>query len=127
MRTRLTLRPGDRGTKKLVERYGSRLVCVRYRYDEDTGRRIKTVEWILDETLDPSIYPPIQPYEPRLISVGFHEVELREQVKAAGGRWHPEAVAGSLPYERIVSLGLTERMMESAIPFTFEKNGNMQM
>ncbi len=127
MRTRLTLRPGERGTKKLFERYGHRLVCVRYRYDEGTGRRIKTVELIIDETEDIPVQPPIQPYAQRLISIGFHEVELREQVKAAGGRWHPEAVAWSLPYERIVSMGLTARMVESDIPTSFECQESIQM
>ena len=34
MRTRLTLKPGQRGTKQLVAEYGDRLVCVRYRYDD---------------------------------------------------------------------------------------------
>ena len=32
METRLTLRPGDKGTRKLVERFGARLVRVRYLY-----------------------------------------------------------------------------------------------
>jgi len=31
---RLILRPGQNGTKKLLEKYGDRLVSVRYRYDE---------------------------------------------------------------------------------------------
>jgi hypothetical protein len=31
LKTRLTLTPGANGTKKLVERYGERLICVRYR------------------------------------------------------------------------------------------------
>jgi hypothetical protein len=30
-------RPGQRGTRKLVTRYGDRLVCVRYRYDAAAG------------------------------------------------------------------------------------------
>jgi len=30
MKTKLTLRPGDRRTRKLVEFYGDRLVAVRY-------------------------------------------------------------------------------------------------
>jgi hypothetical protein len=33
METRLSLAPGQNGTKKLLARYGERLVCVRYRYD----------------------------------------------------------------------------------------------
>jgi hypothetical protein len=46
--TRLTLRPGQSGTKKLLERYGERLVRVRYLYDEASGRRLKTVELIVE-------------------------------------------------------------------------------
>jgi hypothetical protein len=49
METRLTLRPGQHGTKKLVERFGKRLVAVRYLYDAAAGRRLKTVELVIDE------------------------------------------------------------------------------
>ena len=41
METRLTLRPGMPGTKKLQARFGERLVCVRYLYDEQNRRRLK--------------------------------------------------------------------------------------
>ena len=33
MEIRLTRRPGQAGTKKFIERYDDRLVCVRYRYN----------------------------------------------------------------------------------------------
>jgi hypothetical protein len=49
MEIRLTLRPGMSGTKKLLARYGERLVCVRYRYDRATGRRVKTAELIVED------------------------------------------------------------------------------
>lgn len=49
METRLTLRPGMPGTKKLFACYGERLVCVRYLYDEARGRRLNTVELVIDE------------------------------------------------------------------------------
>lgn len=49
MRTRLKLKPGQRGTKKLQALYGDRLVCVRYRYDAEHGRRLKTIELIVEE------------------------------------------------------------------------------
>ncbi len=39
------------GTKKLLAQYGKRLVCVRYRYDEERRERYKTVELIVDETV----------------------------------------------------------------------------
>lgn len=48
-RVGLVLRPGQRGTKKLVKRFAEELLCVRYRYDESTGKRFKTVELILEE------------------------------------------------------------------------------
>lgn len=49
MRVRLVRRPGQHGTKRHVEQYGDRLVCVRYRYDEAGRRRFTTVEIIVDE------------------------------------------------------------------------------
>ena len=49
-RVRLCLRPGQRGTKKLAKEYGDRLLCVRYRYDEERFRRLKTVELVVEET-----------------------------------------------------------------------------
>ena len=43
METHVTLRPGQKGTKALVQEHGLRLVCVRYRYDAATRMRYKTV------------------------------------------------------------------------------------
>jgi hypothetical protein len=43
----LILKPGQKGAKALVERYGDDFVCVRYRYDEASRTRIKTVELIV--------------------------------------------------------------------------------
>ena len=47
MRTLRTLKPGERGTKRLLARHGASLLCVRYRYDEDTREHLKTVELIV--------------------------------------------------------------------------------
>ena len=49
MQTRLTLAPGQNGTKKLVAKYGNKLICVRYRYDPEKRKRYKTVELIVEE------------------------------------------------------------------------------
>ena len=48
MKTRVTLRPGDKGTRKLQAQFGDKLICVRYRYDPKAGMRYKTVELIVD-------------------------------------------------------------------------------
>ena len=50
MKTRVNLKPGQKGTKKLVEQYGAALVCVRYRYDAKTLKQYKTVEIIVSES-----------------------------------------------------------------------------
>jgi hypothetical protein len=42
------VRPGQNGIKNLVERYGERLVRVRYLYDKQSRRRHTTVELIVD-------------------------------------------------------------------------------
>src|SRR2546428_4074420 len=50
MRAQVTLQPGRKGTKRLLEQYGAKLVCVRYRYNEERRLRYKTVELIVEET-----------------------------------------------------------------------------
>jgi len=48
MKTQTHLKPGKKRTKRLLEKYGDSLLCVRYRYDEKRGIRLKTVEIILN-------------------------------------------------------------------------------
>ena len=91
METRLTLRPGDKGTRKLVERFGERLLRVRYIYDSENARRLKTVELVVQSVpwkphgraarrRDEDIVP---------VRIAWHETELRERAKRSvrcGGR-----------------------------------------
>ena len=111
VKTKLTLRPGARGTKKLVEFYGDRLVAVRYRYDEVTRKRIKTAEIIVDEAECPPAKEDMNPHDSLLVEVGYQEKKLREQVKKAGGRWHPGLQGWILPRHRVVHLGLQHRLL----------------
>lgn len=114
MRTRLKLNPGQRGTKKLVAKYGERLVCVRYRYDEEKKKRYKTVE-IIEEVVD---------WEPQAdviadhtlveIQVDWAEKELRDLVKVSGGWWNSERKVWRLAYGDVVRLGLEKRIVERA-------------
>lgn len=86
---RLILRPGQNGRKKLLEKYGDRLVSVRYRYDEENGIRYKTVELIEEESTwqpdrdDAATNKRVARPAPsdRLgVRIGFGETDLREQV-----------------------------------------------
>jgi len=49
MKTRLILKPGQKGKKKLVAKYCQRLLCGRYRCDEMLKKRFTTVEIVADE------------------------------------------------------------------------------
>lgn len=48
MRARKKLKPGQNGTKNLLDQYGEQLICVRYRYDEEGQLRHKTIELIVE-------------------------------------------------------------------------------
>src|SRR5476651_2730552 len=50
LKTRLTLKPGQYGTKSLVKKYGDDLICVRFRYDAKSQQRIKTVELVIERS-----------------------------------------------------------------------------
>ena len=112
MRTLLHLKPGQKGTKQLLTQYGDRLTCVRYRYDARRKKRFKTVELIVAKrTWEP---PPPRFAADTIVGVrvGFVEVELRDQVKHAGGKWNRTRKVWELCYERVAALKLEARMVE---------------
>ena len=109
---RLHLKPGQKGTKQLLEQYGDRLVCVRYRYDAQRKKRFKTVELLVAER---DWEPPrarVAPDQIVKLRVAFAEAALRERVKQAGGTWYPEQKVWQLRYDRAVALGLSSRIVD---------------
>lgn len=112
MKTRLVIRPGQNGTKKLVGKYGARLLAVRYRYDEAGRRRLKTVELIEEELpWNPPLPRNRDPDELVLIRIGYEEVALREAVKSAGGRWQQDRKLWQLRYAVVYGLELEGRIV----------------
>lgn len=107
MKTRLVLKAGEHGTKKLVKEYGEQLMFVRYRYDAIKKKRYKTVELIIEEV---DWQPALRPEELVAIRVQYDEFELREKVKAAGARWNPRRQFWEMSYWQAVELGLERRM-----------------
>ena len=112
MKTRLNLKPGQRGAKKLAAQYGNRLVCVRYRYDEKRKKRLKTVELIVEEA-------DWEPQKDRMagdsmvgVRIGLKEKGLQDKVKRAGGRWDQKRQVWDLRYDKVQELGLEERAVE---------------
>jgi hypothetical protein len=113
MQIRSTVHPGQRGAKKLQTQYGDRLVCVRYRYDEQRRLRLKTVELIVEEgewepdTTSPAADAPV------LLRIAPKEIVLRRQIKQHGGRWDPQRQVWEVSYAQAVALGLGERILDS--------------
>lgn len=105
MQTKLTLKPGQVGAKKLTALYGDKLVCVRYRYDLEKKRRFKTVEIIVEDT------EWIPNKEVMLVKIVRGEDEMALKVKSAGGTWNKVKQAWELVYEKVVELGLEERIV----------------
>jgi len=116
MKTRLTLKAGDKGTGKLTAQYGDRLVCVRYRYDEKRKKRFKTIELIVEE----------KDWHPRVrkdargagekdgmivgLRVGIGEKALRQRVKEAGAWWDGSRKLWIVRHSKISGMGLDERI-----------------
>ena len=117
MKARLTLRPGQRGTKRLMAMYGDRLVCVRYRYDVERQKRVTTVEIMLEETdwtPNPKKKQTPRRAEPVVVGVriDLNERDLQRAVKAAGGKWNAKQQVWELAYHDVVRLGLQYRVGE---------------
>ena len=118
MDTRLTLAPGQNGTKKLLATYGDRLVCARYRYDSVRGVRHKTVELIV-ETLPwmPRARMPRRESHDRVgVRIGYSETALRARVKNAGGIWRPRQRLWEIDWKTARELGLQARVVNDGPP-----------
>ncbi len=71
------LKPGQKGTQRLVTRFGAALVCVRYRYDERTGDNLTTAEIIVDRR--PRSTPRYRDADMVAVAVPFTETALRDK------------------------------------------------
>ncbi len=111
MRTVKTLKPGQKGTKEMLTRFGPSLLYVRYRYDEARREHVKTVEFGVQRrsregetecpgsqasgARDPGTRVPgaqsarSGDCTPRRVPlwIGRRERDLQQRVKSAGGRW----------------------------------------
>jgi hypothetical protein len=108
MRTGLNLKPGEKGTKRLTAQYGDRLLRVRYRYDAERKKRIKTVELIVEEVdWQPRRFKPATIVGVRVL---WGEPELAGSVKRAGGIWNRSKRLWEVRYDRALKLGLADRI-----------------
>lgn len=99
------LKPGSPGTRRLLERYGKALLCVRYRIDPSSGRRFTTVELVIEERRGlpaPMVW----------VRVGYGETDLRQRIKEAGGTWDGKRKLWSLSGQAAKALKLQKRIVK---------------
>jgi len=121
MKTRVNLKPGQKGTKRLVQQYGDTLICVRYRYDAKAHKQYKTVEIIVSESVwtpPPAKYPDgtLVP-----LKIGINETSLQNQTRAVGGRWDKQRQVWLVPYGCIAGTKLEKLIAVETTPDA--KNG----
>lgn len=103
------LAPGKPGTRRLLERFGASLVCVRYReadHPDGTRRRLTTVELVVDER-------HAQP-KTALLKIAYGETDLRRAIKEAGGVWDSQRRLWRAPLSSIKQLRLKSRIVPEA-------------
>ena len=114
MITRLKLKPGQKGTKAQVEKYGDALVCVRYRYDETSRTRLKTVELIVEKKQ----LPPAQQIAPDdalvPVRITYGERELGKLAKSMGGTWDPDVKLWYIPHGKVKGTELEKHIILDA-------------
>ena len=107
------LTPGQPGTKKYIKKYGTDLICVRYRYDAEKKIKSKTIEIVVEQSHWESDGKRIPKNKIVHIRINVNEGYLRELVKAAGGRWNGQEKLWQLPYQEVLSLGLENRLVSA--------------
>ena len=113
MEIRSTLRPGMPGTKRLLARFGERLVCVRYRYADNSGKCVKTVELIVQESpwSGRARKPRRNDHDLVGVRIAWDEADLRAALKRAGGIWRPRQRLWELSWDAVRALGLHSRVV----------------
>ena len=111
-----TMLPGQAGTKRWADQFGSALLCVRYREHLALGRRFTTVELVVDERVMTALansHQQVKPAtDPRVaVRINRHELDLRHAVKQAGGRWDPDAGLWFMANCEMRRLGLEARVV----------------
>jgi len=96
------------GAQRWQTLYGDQLLCVRYRDDPDNGRRMVTVELLVEERPLPASRP--RPDEPVMVQIRYGEAQLAAQAKAYGGRWDAKARFWSMTRDQATQAGLADRI-----------------
>ncbi|MBN2361974.1 MAG: hypothetical protein JXR83_21160 [Deltaproteobacteria bacterium] len=109
LRAKKKIYPYQPGAKKLREKYGDRLYCVRYRYDKKRRLRYTTVELIIDKAPRNQIDNLNAPFPVRIMRT---EKELRCKLLQGGAYWDAENKCYFATLWLLDSLGIADRILE---------------
>jgi hypothetical protein len=104
------MRPGAKGTRRLLRVYGAQLLCVRYRYDEHGRRRMTTVELSVDER--PWIPKPFATVH---VEIRYAETRLQELVRKNGATWDRARRLWRMRRGAALKLGLGHRIRQEEV------------
>lgn len=111
--THRTLLPGQPGTKRLQKKYGEKLLFVRYRYDVKKGKRLKTVELIVESQDWKPSENRSPPNKKISVRIEYGEIELARMVKSLGGQWNPQKKVWELAWRQAKLLKLEDRIVRT--------------
>ena len=120
MKVGMVLRPGQKGTQKLQKEFGDALVCVRYRFDDESNRRIKTVEIVVDESEmpKPADSDPAQEKGPHKVAVKIPIMreDLVSTLRRKRAEYDQETKEWRMPYTVAVRMGLRRYIVSRGKP-----------
>jgi len=104
----------------LIKKYGDALVCVRYRYDEASHTRIKTVELIEEKKVIP--IRPQKTKEEALVPVqiAYDDLHLGKMARMLGGRWDPDVKLWYLSSRIIKGTELEKHIILDALSKSYD-------
>jgi hypothetical protein len=114
------LAPEQPGAKKLAQRFGSQLLCVRYRQDAEAGRRYTTVELVVDEGPMP-IDKRTPPFV--FLRIAYDDLALRQAIRKHGGTWDKHLRVWRMHQDAVLALQLQHQVLHS-LPAAATKNGS---
>lgn len=112
--TTKTVISGQYGTKRLKDKYGDKLLAVRYKLDTQRRKKIKTAEIIVDEWGLSERRRGMQrtPHNKIVhLYVEYGERGLGLTIRNAGGIWNKEKRYWELAYGKVMQLGLEDRII----------------
>jgi len=109
--TKKTVRAGQPGTQKWLRKCGNALVCVRYKYDAEKRRKIKTIDLVVSDEPRAQDSKMIPKNKIVSVEIRYGEKDLGRVARAAGAVWNRKEKIWRMIYRDAVNLGLEDRII----------------